>query len=102
MTVNRREILTTAGAALLAASGKAGAVSAVGSGAQPLDPNPELGRFPTLADAMRAARFDPRRSEAFTTVFTADIHYGAGAPDDIRDRVVGVLGAVRPQVVTQG
>jgi hypothetical protein len=26
----------------------------------------------------------------------------AGAPDDIRDRVVGVLGAVRPQVVTQG
>jgi hypothetical protein len=95
--VNRREVLTTAGAALLAASTKASAGPAGGSGPQPADRHPDLGRFPTLAGAMRAAGFDPHRSEAFTAVFTADIHYGTGAPDEILPPILGEVNRMDPR-----
>ena len=82
MMMNRRELVTVMGAAVLAARG-----SAVADAPGPPDAGVrhETDTIPhaTLADAMTAAGFDARSSDAFTAIFTADVHYGTGDPEKI-------------------
>jgi hypothetical protein len=64
--MKRREFLQS----VVGAGTALGGLAAVAERARPEAGYP----FSTLEEAMRAARFNPRRRDSFTTVWTADLH----------------------------
>jgi hypothetical protein len=84
MACNRRDLLKTACAAALVSSGAGQAVAQAPKKRQGGSRGERLPlAHATLSEAMAAAGFDPHRADAFTVVFTADIHYGSGDPSAI-------------------
>src|SRR4030042_889165 len=52
--------------------------------------------FPDLEDAMTATSFNPDEPESFTVVFTADLHYGTGDPDQILPPIIKEISSMKP------
>ncbi len=53
-----------------------------------------LGGVDSLASAYQAIGFDPAASDAFTSVWMADVHYGIGKPENILPPVIQELTAL--------